>query len=270
MPTGDFVTGRDGKLVIKVGPWAKDKLFYIERYCYIFNAGMKNKWPVRSYIDLFAGPGRCLIEGTKQEIDGSPLIALKCQVPFTHYFFNDIEPSLIESLQTRTESLDSKSICYFRRDCNGIVDELVQALPSSSLFFCFIDPTNWQINFDSIRKLTEGRQMDLAVTFHVGAMKRTASNPPRDLLSFFPDSSWQHDYEEAERTHKSTGYVLLEAYKRGLSGLGYRAIKDYVLERNTRNVPLYYLIFASKHPKGAEFWDKIAGRSGVGQLRMAI
>jgi hypothetical protein len=62
----------------------------------------------------------------------------------------------------------------------------------------------------------------------------------------------------------------LEAYKRGLSGLGYRAIKDYVLERNTRNVPLYYLIFASKHPKGAEFWDKIAGRSEAGQLRMAM
>ena len=270
MPTGDFVIGADGRLVIKVGPWAKDKLFYIGRYCYIFNAGMKNKWPIRTYIDLFAGPGRCLIEGTKEEIDGSPLIALKCEVPFTHYFFNDIEPSLIESLQTRTESFNRPSISYFRRDCNGIVDELVQWLPSNSLFFCFIDPTNWQINFDSIRKLTEGRQMDLAVTFHVGAMKRTASNPPQDLLNFFPDSNWQHDYEEAERTHKSTGYVLLEAYKRGLSGLGYRAIKDYVLERNTRNVPLYYLIFASKHPKGAEFWDKIAGRSEAGQLRMAM
>lgn len=50
MPTGDLVTGSDGYLAIRVGPWAKDKLHYIRRYCDIFNAGMKNRWPVRAYI----------------------------------------------------------------------------------------------------------------------------------------------------------------------------------------------------------------------------
>lgn len=270
MPTGDFVIGADGKHVIKVGPWAKDKLFYIGRYCYIFNAGMKNKWPIRTYIDLFAGPGRCLIEGTKEEIDGSPVIALKCEVPFTHYFFNDIEPSLIESLQARVKPFEFVTIGCFSGNCNEIINDLVQKLPSNSLNFCFIDPTNWQINFDSIRKLTEKRQMDLAVTFHVGGMKRAANKPPQDLLDFFPDSSWQQEYEEARKMHRSTGRVLLDAYEQGLRNLGYVGIKDYVLETNRRNVPLYYLIFASKHPKGAEFWDKIAGRSEAGQLRMPM
>jgi hypothetical protein len=37
---------------------------------------------------------------------------------------------------------------------------------------------------------------------------------------------------------------------------------------NKTNVPLYNLIFASKHPRGADFWDKIAERSETGQLRM--
>jgi three-Cys-motif partner protein len=112
--------------------------------------------------------------------------------------------------------------------------------------------------------------MDLAVTFHFGAMKRTATNPPQDLLDFFPDSSWQREYEQARKIHRSTGYVLVGAYKQGLRSLGYRAIKDYVLERNTRNVPLYYLIFASKHNRGADFWDKIAWRSETGQMRMVM
>jgi len=270
MPTGDFATGSDGKLVIKAGPWAKDKLFYIKRYCYILNVGMKYKWPIRTYIDLFAGPGRCIIEGTKEEIDGSPLIALNREVPFTHYFFNDIEPSLIESLQARAKSFDSVTISYFSKNCNELIDHLLLKLPSHSLDFCFIDPTNWQINFDSIQRLTEKRQMDIAVTFQVGAMKRTASNPPQDLLDFFPDSSWQQEYEEARKMHRATGRVLLDVYEQGLRNLGYVAIKDYVLEKNRRNVPLYHLIFASKHPKGAEFWDKIAGRSEAGQLRMAM
>jgi len=271
MPTGDSVVGSDGELAIRVGPWAKDKLFYIRRYCYIFNVGMKNKWPARTYIDLFAGPGRCRIEGTGEEIDGSPLIALKCAVPFRYYFFNDIEPSLIESLQARAKpSFDSATINYFSRDCNEIIAELIQKLPSDSLDFCFIDPTNWQITFDSIRRLTDGRRMDLALTFHVGGMKRTASNPPQDLLDFFPDSNWQQEYEEARKARRSIGRVLLEAYGRGLRDLGYRDIKDYVLEKNTRNVPLYYLVFASKNKKGAEFWDKIASRSETGQIRMPI
>ena len=67
-----------------------------------------------------------------------------------------------------------------------------------------------------------------------------------------------------------SGRVLLDAYERGLSNLGYKEIKDYVLMANKTNVPLYNLIFASKHKRGAEFWDKIADRSEAGQLRMLI
>jgi len=112
--------------------------------------------------------------------------------------------------------------------------------------------------------------MDLAVTFHVGGMKRAADKPPQDLLDFFPDSSWQQEYEDARKMHRSTERVLLDAYEQGLRNLGYVGIKDYVLERNTRNVPLYYLIFASKHSRGADFWDKIAWRSQTGQMRMVM
>ena len=48
MPTGELVMGSDNYLALAVGPWAKEKLFYIQSYCKIFNSGMKNKWPVRT------------------------------------------------------------------------------------------------------------------------------------------------------------------------------------------------------------------------------
>lgn len=273
MATGDVKVGSDGELVLKVGPWATDKLFYISHYCEIFNTGMKNKWPVRTYIDLFSGPGICLIEETNREINGSPLVALKSKVPFTHYFFNDILPANIQSLETRAKQLHSYNISYFHKNCNEVVDELISKLPPRSLDFCFVDPTNWQVKFDSIRKLTKKRQMDIAVTFHVGNMKRIAENPTQELLDFFPDASWQHEYEEAiKKRQQPTGRILLDAYERGLKNLGYSdsGIKDYVLETNSKKVPLYYLIFASKDPKGAQFWDKIAARSETGQIRMRI
>ena len=140
-----------------VGPWAKEKLHYIQRYCYIFNMGMKDKWSTRTYIDLFSGPGKCVIEGTGKEFDGSPLIALQCKVPFTYYFFNDINPSSIASLRNRASPFKSVKINYFNMDCNSVIDHLLPKLPSSSfsLDVCFIDPTNWQIKFDSIQRLTK-------------------------------------------------------------------------------------------------------------------
>jgi three-Cys-motif partner protein len=270
MATGDLIVASDGKLAIEVGPWAKDKLHYISGYCDIFNMGMKDKWAIRTYIDLFAGPGACVIEKTREEIPGSPIIALSCKMPFTHYFFNDINPELIKSLESRTVSYGFAKLEYFRKDCNSVVDDLLQKLSSDSLDFCFIDPFNWEINFDSIRKLTQNRKMDLAITFHIGNIKRTAANPPKELNDFFLDPNWQQEYEDARARGKSTGRVLLDAFERGLTSIGYKEIRDYVLEKNTRGVPLYYLIFASKHPRGADFWDKIATRSGTGQMRMPI
>ncbi len=59
--------GSDGLAVREVGRWTEEKLFYVRRYIEIFTTGMKVKWPRRVYIDLFAGPGRSIIEGTSRE-----------------------------------------------------------------------------------------------------------------------------------------------------------------------------------------------------------
>lgn len=270
MATGELVVGSDGEFVLKIGLWALGKLSYIKRYCDVFNTAMKDKWSKRTYIDLFAGAGKCLVEATMKEVDGSPLVALSSKVPFTHYFFNDISVSAIESLQKRTAHTGVQSIAYFSKDCNAVVDDLLSCLPPGSLDFCFIDPTNWQISFDSIRKLTERRRTDLAITFHVGGMKRVANDPPQELLDFFPDSSWLEEYRKAREAGTNGVRALLDAYEQGLQELGYVEIKDYILAKNARQVPLYYLVFASKHRRGGNFWDKVAMRSETGQLRMHI
>lgn len=271
MATGEVVIGSDGELAIMVGPWAKDKLHYIRRYCYIFNMGMKDKWAVRTYIDLFSGPGICVVENTKEEIEGSPIIALNCKVPFTQYYFNDVQKELVEALKSRSKNYSVEKY-YHSNDCNLVIDDILKELPppSTSLDFCFIDPLNWEINFNSIRKLTSNRRMDLAITFHIGNIKRVANNPPKELISFFPEVGWQKDYAKSEENNQPMGRMLLDSYERGLTELGYKEIKDYILETNTKKVPLYYLIFASKHPRGADFWEKITERSHSGQMRMKI
>jgi hypothetical protein len=37
---------------------------------------------------------------------------------------------------------------------------------------------------------------------------------------------------------------------------------------NSKGVKLYHLVFASKHRRGNEFWEKITRRTPGGQLRL--
>jgi three-Cys-motif partner protein len=127
---------------------------------------MKRQWIIRTYIALFAGPGKCRIQKTEKGMKSSPILSLSCEVPFTHYFFNDDQSSVIRALKARAKSYSSANVDFFNKDCNLVVDELLQKLSSNSLDFCFIEPFDWEIKYNSIWKLTEKRRMDSAVTFH--------------------------------------------------------------------------------------------------------
>jgi len=107
--------GSDGLQVRDSGIWAKEKLHYLEHYLNIFSVGMHKKWPGKLYyIDLFSGPGRCHIRETNEEIDGSPLIALRFN--FAKYFFIEMDQDCYKSLEARTKARapgKAKNICSF-------------------------------------------------------------------------------------------------------------------------------------------------------------
>ena len=49
---------------------------------------------------------------------------------------------------------------------------------------------------------------------------------------------------------------MLEIYKKQLDQLGFSFVGREVLIKSDTNTPLYLLLYASKHPRGKEFWDK--------------
>ena len=58
-----------------------------------------------------------------------------------------------------------------------------------------------------------------------------------------------------------------EVYKRQLAKhLGYKKFGEETVMNGT--TPLYTLIYASKHERGLEFWDKIATKDPSGQLNL--
>lgn len=70
----DYLLPQDDGLPARPsGEWAKEKLFYLKRYIHTFSTAMRDKpWRRRIYIDLFAGPGKCVIKKTQEYLLGSP------------------------------------------------------------------------------------------------------------------------------------------------------------------------------------------------------
>jgi len=115
--------------------------------------------------------------------------------------------------------------------------------------------------------------MDLAITFHSGNMKRVVDDYPNVLNDFFGDDEWQLECKNAmAKGQVRLGRTLLDAYEKRLGKLGYipNGIHDFTLIKNTTGVPLYHLVFASKHPRGKDFWNKISQRTPTGQRRMVL
>ena len=67
--------------------------------------------------------------------------------------------------------------------------------------------------------------------------------------------------------------ALLEAetkqQKERIKELGYQTVefKDVTI-KNTLNAPMYFLLFASKNPKGLHFWKEITKKDHSGQFEL--
>ena len=121
--------GGDGLPVQCVGAWVENKYFFLETY---LNASCeaKRKFADRNnavFIDLFSGPGKCVIRGEKKEILSGGIRALqRDEAPFNELFFLDISKTNAEALSKR---VNNKSNCHVMcGDSNTLVPNLVNSL----------------------------------------------------------------------------------------------------------------------------------------------
>ena len=269
----DQPLGKDGLIVRDSGIWAKEKLYYLEHYLDIFSVGMNKKWHGKLYyVDLFAGPGRCRIRETNEEIDGSPLIALKFN--FSKYFFFESDPSCYEALEARVkarapEKLDK--IRLIQGDCNRQINE-VKPPGSPALGTAFIDPTGIsQIAFDTIRQLTASRKIDLIMNFPEGMgirmnLYQYTDNEGNALDTFMGSAKWRERFHTTITSFNQACKQIAEEYLDNLRALGYQVVDgSQIPVKTAQNQLLYYLLFASKDPKGNEFWRKIGVINPSGQ-----
>ena len=267
MPGQQNELGSDGLPVLVQGPWSQDKLYFLEYFSSLFNGGMKNKWASRVFVDLFAGPGLCRDRNAGHEFFGSPLRALGCNVPFTHLFLNDLNEGFVDALKKRQrQRFPDANVEYFNLDCDEAAQQIARRIPRDALTLAFVDPWSY-IPFGSIAHLARRQPTDLIVTFHTTAIKRNAHQKSPAVDALLDDPNWRHDYYESitNVSNSATAGLIDKFQSRLKQRLGYTQFGAPMAIRNSSGAPIFYLLFASKHPTGLDFWAKSSAKLRSGQ-----
>lgn len=276
--------GSDGLPVQCVGPWVEDKYYFLDRYL-IATKDVRKKFTDYGnavFLDFFSGPGRCIIENEDREIDGGGLRAFKGVLePFDEYHYLDIQMANVKALGKRLNSAK----CHVKYgDSNVLVSLLVSKLLQKPYryHFAFVDPYGPDgLKFNTLRELAKLDKMDMLIHFPIGAIKRNLQmwikSNSTILDDFLGTDIWRQKIKNLNSDKifrtlvdiftdqlKSIGYPD-EGLKLATSEAGLYAGLPTVPIRNTKNVKLYVLILASKHPLGQRIWNSVINISPKGQ-----
>jgi len=275
--SSEYRTASDGLLARVSGDWAIDKLYYVQRYMSIFNSGMKNLWRSRVYVDLLAGPGRCILRESPEEFDGSPLLALKCKPHFSDMVFVESDERLVSALRARVLATGGRQDMVETADANSpaLAARIRDRFSHRALGLLFVDFLGMEVSHDTLGRLTTGRKIDLLITFQVSDITRNiqlvmrGDQDPKRWDDFFGSSVWRAvvgRFEHADTTSPDLAAALTDFYCGQLKTLGYTNVEAHKrLMRNTTSAPLYRLILAAKHERAIDFFQKISKIESDGQ-----
>ncbi|MDD5067291.1 MAG: three-Cys-motif partner protein TcmP [bacterium] len=278
--------GSDGLLVQCVGPWVEEKYFFLERYLEATSEARRKFLNLGNavYIDLFSGPGRCIIKDEQREIDGGCIRALNPKgVPFNEYHFMDIEKNNIDALIKRIDT--HYNIKAYIGDSNQNINVLIQSLSQTRYnryHFTFIDPFGpGALKFNTIKQLAQFKRMDMLIHFPTGAIKRNLDiwqeHEKAILDDFLGTDRWRRALVNQPQNRISS--ILIDIFIEQLKNIGYPdnglklAVTDseeysgvpVVSIKNTKEVELYVLILASKAPLAQKIWQSVIKASPDGQ-----
>lgn len=261
-PWSDALSPSDGLPIRDSGPWIATKHRLLTYCAELFATGMQHKWRSRVYLELFSGPGKCVVRDTGKEAPGSPLKVINHL--FTRFIFTEKSRAAAEALATRIEPYENSSRTeIWCGDCAEAVQHL--HIPKGSLTFAFIDPTGiGHAPFSLIEVLHRKTQCDLLINIQHGMgikMNIHQYTPDADeqsaLTRFLGNDGWK----QLPRHHPGDFFRgVLDLYKCQLDRLGFAFTGREVLIETQKRTPLYLLLFASKHARGKQFWEESVTR----------
>jgi three-Cys-motif partner protein len=272
MPNGNcsLPAPDDGLPVQCVGGWSHEKHDILRRYLTASGGPRRRYLPPApggaAFVDIFAGPGRARIRTTGELEDGSPLLALKQPAGFTRLVLCEIDGQNLEALRHRVAGAQVP-VSIIEGDCNEHIPEITAAIPEWGLNVALVDPYSLDgLRFETIAALARFKRMDLVVFFPVGEIKRNLERNRATYTALLDRALGTDEWQPIVRKRGDI-LQLVEVFRRQLQRqFGYTTARARTAPiKNDKNVPLYHLVFASKHSLGNELWESITKRTPAGQ-----
>lgn len=275
------------------GPWTREKLDrlskYLSAYTTIFTKNVRARWFTTTYVDAFAGTGFRAghAGGTKPHLfddpdaegfqRGSATIALDVEPQFDRYIFVDQNPDYIRELRDLRRKYRTRNIEVHESDANPFLSSWCRQTDwRQNRAVVFLDPYGMQVEWSTIESIGATKAIDLWLLFPLGQavnrmLTKTAPDPSwaRRLSRFFGTDAWKQEFyrptgqgrlfDDAARVEKAADFESIgDFFVSRLQTAFPEVAKKPLALRNSKNIPIYLLCFASANPKVAKVATKIA------------
>lgn len=267
----------DGLIIPEVGAWGEKKYKLVGGYCDIFTTGMRYKWDKLVYIDLFSGSGYAKIKDTNKIVKSSALISLSIPNKFDKYIFCEADAGKLGALKMRVErEFPDIDVEYVLGDSNENISKIISLVPRHSntqgiLRFCFVDPFSLNLKFETIDKLSRVGKIDFLILL---ALLMDANRNfiyyveenSKKIDDFIGDTNWRIPFKNGEVRSEDFIKFLSDKYDVNMKNLGYvEPVDKHRVKIDNKNIPLYYLAFYSKNPRGNDFFKKVEKYQSIQQ-----
>lgn len=273
----------------EIGIWSEVKLAiireYASAYAKILDRRRREKIPSLRwlYIDAYAGPGMHVSKTTGEVVDGSPLIALKTDPPFSEYHLIDSDAN--RAAQLRKISGNRSDVFIYSDDCNRVL--LREVFPRAEYSdykraLCLLDPYNINLTWEVIESAGKSGSIEIFLNLMIMDINRNAMrrNPDTSLQSkmdqltrLWGDETWREAgydtsgnlFGEPEKvSNERFGQAFRERLK---AKAGFKFVSNPMPMRTKSHSVIYYLYFAAQQPVAAgiveDIFNKYRNRQGL-------
>jgi three-Cys-motif partner protein len=260
---GRYTQGDDGLIVEKVGRWAVNKLKIVRDYTYASGGARKNfARPGTTYIDVFCGPGRSLIRGTNQFIDGSPLAAFKRALEspgrFTSINVSDADDELLAATEKRLKAV-SAPVRTFAGPASAAMPKIVQGLDPYGLHLAFLDPHNLgTLSFDLFEQLSKLKRIDVIAHVSLSDLQRNADRYTDEAYDQFNKFApgWRNKVS-TDMNQNAFRAALIQYWCEKILELNFPQAPHWELITGDHGQRLYWLVLLARDGLAHMLWSKI-------------
>jgi three-Cys-motif partner protein len=263
----------------KIGEWSERKIRIVSKYAAAYSKILASqKYLKHYYIDGFTGGGMAVRKETGEAVETTARRILDIEPPFVGYHLVDFDSAKAQAM---------KLACARRPQATAYCDDANAILPTIfgkirytdfQRALCFLDPYGIMLSWNVVKAAAANRALEAFIHFPTGDVQRNVLRHDQATVSIdeanrmtqmWGDESWrtagyydQPNLFGSEQVKEEIG-VVIKAFSDRLKAAGFTYVSEALPMRNSSNVILYHLIFATHHPTALKVATEILTREST-------